>query len=161
MGEARSQNERLECALSSAVERWSPKPNVVGSIPTGREFQIFLLAKMSEINLVNRSITLKELKDIASLGFGDMVKAVVDVEKRIMAIGGSMHADEEKFLLEQGASQDDLWGINIYPDSQEENRIEFDSMINVRPRQNNRSRGVESIELQKKIIEIVDLLIKE
>jgi len=116
---------------------------------------------MSEINLVNRSITLKELKDIASLGFGDMVKAVVDVEKRIMAIGGSMHADEEKFLLEQGASQDDLWGINIYPDSQEENRIEFDSMINVRPRQNNRSRGVESIELQKKIIEIVDLLIKE
>ncbi|OGI20861.1 MAG: hypothetical protein A3B68_08700 [Candidatus Melainabacteria bacterium RIFCSPHIGHO2_02_FULL_34_12] len=113
------------------------------------------------MNLVNRSITLKELKDIASLGFGDMVKAVVDVEKRIMAIGGSMHADEEKFLLEQGASQDDLWGINIYPDSQEENRIEFDSMINVRPRQNNRSRGVESIELQKKIIEIVDLLIKE
>ena len=116
---------------------------------------------MSEIVLVNKLITLKELKDTASLKFGDLVKAVVDVEKRIMAIGASMHADEEKFLLELGSLQDDLWGINIYPDSLKESRIEFDSMINLRPRQNNRTRGIEDIKLQNKIIELVNTLIKE
>ena len=78
-----------------------------------------------------------------------------------MAIGASMHADEEKFLLELGSLQDDLWGINIYPDSLKESRIEFDSMINLRPRQNNRTRGIEDIQLQSKIIELVNTLIKE
>ena len=116
---------------------------------------------MSEITLVSNPITLKELKDTASLRFGDLVKAVVDVEKRIMAIGASMHADEERFLLELGSLQDDLWGINIYPDSLKESRIEFDSMINLRPRQNNRSRGIEDVKLQEKIIEVVSSLIKE
>lgn len=116
---------------------------------------------MSEIILVDKPITLKELKDISSLRFGDMVKAVVDVEKRIMAIGASMHADEEKFLLEMESLQDDLWGINIYPDSPKESWIEFDSMINIRSRQNNRTRGVEDLQLQEKIIEIVTALIQE
>ena len=116
---------------------------------------------MSEIILVDKLITIKELKDTASLRFGDMVKAVVDVSKEIMAIGASMHADEENFLLELGSLQDDLWGINIYPDSLKESRIEFDSMINLRPRQNNRTRGIEDIQLQSKIIEIVNILIKE
>ena len=116
---------------------------------------------MSEIILIEKPIPLKELKDIAFLRFGDLIKAVVDVEKRIMAIGASMHADEEKFLLELGSLQDDLWGINIYPDSPKESRIEFDSMINLRPRQNNRTRGVEDLQLQSKIIEIVNILIKE
>ena len=116
---------------------------------------------MPEIVLVNKPITLKELKDTASLRFGDLVKAVVDVKKRIMAIGASMHADEEEFLLELGSLQDDLWGINIYPDSPKENRIEFDSMINLRPRQNNCTRGIEDIQLQSKIIELVNTLVKE
>ena len=117
--------------------------------------------QMSEIVLIEKPVPLKELKDIASLRFGDLVKVVIDVEKKIMAIGASMHADEEKFLLELGSLQDDLWGINIYPDSLKESRIEFDSMINLRPRQNNRTRGVEDIQLQSKIIEIVNILIKE
>ena len=117
---------------------------------------------MPEITLVNKPITLKELKNIASLRYGDMVKAVVDISKGVMAIGASMHSDEEKFLLELESLQDDLWGINIYPDSPKENRIEFDSMINIRPRQNNRTRGIEDIQLQSKIIEIVNgLIIKE
>jgi len=120
-----------------------------------------MLIKMSEIILIDKPITIKELKDIASLRFGDMVKAVVDINKRIMAIGASMHADEEEFLLEMESLQDDLWGINIYPDSPKESWIEFDSMINLRPRQNNRIRGIEDIQLQNKITNIVNDLIKE
>ena len=109
--------------------------------------------------LVEKPIKIHDLKEIASKRFGDLVKAVVDIKKRIMAIGGEMHADEEALLIEHGSTQDDLWGINIYPGLSRENWIEFDSMINIRPRQNNRSRNVEDKKIQEEIIKIVDLLI--
>lgn len=111
------------------------------------------------MKLVNSTITLKELENM--LGTMGLVKAVVDIEKRIMVIDAELHADEEKKLLELGSSQDNLWGINLYPGVEGDDFIEFDSMINVRPRLNNRSRSVENRELQKKIIEIVNSLIKQ
>ncbi|MBI5135344.1 hypothetical protein HZA86_03890 [Candidatus Uhrbacteria bacterium] len=91
---------------------------------------------------------------------GDLVKAVVDIEKGIMAIGGELHADEEALLLEHGSRQKDLWGINLYPDKTGDDFIEFDSMINIRPSQNNRSRGVEDPEIQRKVIRVVDALVQ-
>ena len=116
---------------------------------------------MDEIILVKEPIKLGTLKSIASEIGSDLVKAVVDIKLNIMAIGGEMHADEEKFLLEEDSVQSDLWGINIYPNRERDTWIEFDSMINLRPRLNNRSRGVDNLEIQKKIIEIVNNLIKE
>ncbi|MDD5659872.1 MAG: DUF5674 family protein, partial [Actinomycetota bacterium] len=56
--------------------------------------------------------------------FGNLVKAVVDVEKESMAIDGELHADEEVLLLENGSDQNDLWGINIYPDLPFDERVE-------------------------------------
>lgn len=111
------------------------------------------------IRIIKDPIFKKELADIAKNQFGDFVKAVVDIEKEIMTIGGELHADEEALLLEQGSRQENLWGINIYPNNPEENRIEFDSMINVRPAQENRSRGVESLDVQRKIRGIISKLI--
>ncbi len=72
-----------------------------------------------------------------------------------------MHADEETFLINDGSAQQNLWGINIYPGQQGDSRIEFDSMINIRPYLGNCSRGVENPDVQKKIISIVAQLIKE
>jgi len=112
-----------------------------------------------EIRIIKDTISKKELTDIAENQFGDLVKAVVDVKKEIIAIGGELHADEESLLLQNGSRQENLWGINIYPNNPEENRIEFDSMINVRPSQNNKSRGVESLDIQRKIRDIVNRLI--
>ena len=104
---------------------------------------------------------LSELHQMSENGFGNLVKAVVDIEKGVMAIDAELHADQEALLLEQGSAQKDLWGINIYPDLPDEQRIEFDSMINLRPSFGNRSRAVDSPEIQKKIIEIVNRLIKQ
>jgi hypothetical protein len=73
--------------------------------------------------------------------------------------GGELHADEEALLLEQGSGQVDLWGINIYPDRVGTDRIEFDSMINVRPSQGNRSRSVEDPALRQQIVNVVTRLI--
>ena len=116
---------------------------------------------MDEIILVKEHITLEALKNIANKNDSDLVKAVVDIKLQIFAIGGYMHADEEKLLLEEGSIQDNLWGINIYPAKDRNNWIEFDSMINLRSRQNNRSREVEDPAIQKKIIDIINFLIKQ
>lgn len=115
---------------------------------------------MDWIKIIEKPITLPELRDIAKQLFGDMAKAVVDLDKKIMAVGGELHADEEAVLLDAGSKQADLWGINIYVERPRESWIEFDSMINLRPSQGNRSRTVESPEIQKQITEIVNELIK-
>lgn len=84
---------------------------------------------------------------------GPMIKAVVDVKRRIMGIDAQLHADIEQFLLASGSKQEDLWGVNLYPE--DEDFIEFDSMINIRPQQGNRSRSVEDPEMQESIREVV------
>lgn len=114
---------------------------------------------MSEIRIITKTITLSELKKVAAERFGDMVKVVVDLERGIMAAGAEMHADEEAMLLEDGSKQVNLWGINIYPKMSWPEMIEFDSMINIRPNQGNRSRSVEDETVRNKILEIVRAII--
>lgn len=97
---------------------------------------------------------------MASAIFENMVKAVVDVERELIALDGELHSDLEALLLQDGSKQKDLWGINLYPDMQGDEFIEFDSMINMRPSQGNRSRSVGSEETRKKINEIVSKKIK-
>ena len=113
------------------------------------------------IHMVREPITLDEVRNLAREQFGEMVKAVVDVAQGIMAIGGELHADEEALLLDQGSLQADLWGINLYPDAAKAGRVEFDSMINVRPAQGNRSRSVEDAVRRERILEIVTRLVRE
>lgn len=105
-------------------------------------------------------ISIKLLDSLTKKMFGNLVKAVVDIKKEIMVIDAEMHADEEKFLLERECEQQNLWGINLYPEFfGQDNFVEFDSIINLRPWQNNQSREVESEEIRKKIREIVDKLV--
>ncbi len=112
------------------------------------------------MEIVRGQIGLHRVKESAEQTFGDLVKAVVDVERRIMAIGAELHSDEEAALLDLGSRQQDLWGINLYPaDHGTEGWIEFDSMINVRPSQGNRSRSIEDRTLRQRIVAIVETLV--
>jgi hypothetical protein len=115
---------------------------------------------MSPLEPIFRPITRERLKALAEAGFGDMIKAVVDCRRRVMVVGGELHADEEQWLLDEGSTQQDLWGINLYPADSSEDWIEFDSMINVRPAQGNPSRGVENDATQAIIRSIVQELIQ-
>jgi hypothetical protein len=110
--------------------------------------------------IVEAPISLGDLKVMAESRFGNLVKAVVDVELKAMALDGELHSDEEALLLESGSRQENLWGINIYPELEGPDRIEFDSVINIRPSQGNRSRGVDSRTIREKIIHIVNGLVK-
>jgi len=109
------------------------------------------------LQLVETTITLAELSILAQERFGDLAKAVVDIEHGSMAVGCELHVDAEQLLLEKGSRQQNLWGINLYPDAFEdpERFVEFDSMINLHPGQGNRSRGVEDPNIREKILEIV------
>jgi len=101
-------------------------------------------------------ITLSELKEMAENSFGDMVKADVDVAQGIVVIDAEYHADIEQFMLDNGSRQEDLWGINLYPDQFGlSDFIEYDSMINLKPRQGNKSRYVEDAEIRNRIFKIV------
>jgi hypothetical protein len=111
------------------------------------------------IEIVRAPVTLAHLRTLAAQQFGDFVKAVVDVQLAVMAIGGELHADEEALLLEHGSRHADLWGINLYPDLPAAELVEFDSMINLRPAQGNRSRGVDDPGRQEAIRRVVDTLI--
>lgn len=113
------------------------------------------------IQVIKSPIKRIDLQTIAEQMFSDMVKAVVDIENKIMAIGGELHSDEERLLLQEGGAQRNLWGINLFPQLEGEAMIEFDSMINVRPSQGNRSRSVEDPEIRRRIVQTVLTLIVE
>jgi hypothetical protein len=113
---------------------------------------------MKQVN----KISLSELKEMAEKMFGDIVKADVDVVKNTIVVDAELHADIEAFMLESGSRQEDLWGISLHPDKfGTDGFVEFDSMINIRPRQNNRSRYVEDAAVRQKIIEIVNGVVNE
>lgn len=110
--------------------------------------------------LIDKPITLKKLTEIANERFIDMTKAVVDIDKNIMVLDADLHADQEAFLLKNGSKQISLWGINLYPELYgTTDFVEFDSMINLRPSQNNRTRGVENLDIQNQILSLVEKLI--
>ena len=112
------------------------------------------------MQVVRTPISLAQVRSIAEDTFGDLVKAVVDVEQGVMAVGGGMHAYEEAALLDLGSRQVDLWGINLYPAQYgTADWIEFDSMINLRPGQGNRTRTVEGAVLRDRIARVVARLV--
>ena len=128
--------------------------DLIPGSPTGDILYIGLM------RIITESITEDDLREMARQGFGDMVKAVVDIDRGILALGAELHADEEAALLESGSEQDNLWGINLYPETiSGPEFIEFDSMINIRPSRGNQTRGVDDRAVREQITKIVARLI--
>jgi hypothetical protein len=115
---------------------------------------------MFETKVLKHPIKMAEIKKMATEGFGDMVKAVVDVERGVVALGAELHVDAETILIgKEGSAREHTWGINIYPAKEGSEFIEFDSMVNIKPAFGNRSRDVENPVVREKIIEAVKKLI--
>lgn len=109
------------------------------------------------VEIITSPTTLDHLKQTANRTFGDLglVKAVVDIERSMMAIGGGLHVDEQAALLNEGSRQHALWGINLYPDQfGTPEWLEFDSTVNLRP-PGNRSRDVQDPTTRTLIIAVV------
>ncbi len=105
-------------------------------------------------------ISVPALAEMSKKMFGNVVKAVVDIEREILAIDADLHADLELLLSENGSKRANVWGINLYPEFFGIDKfIEFDSMINIKPQHGNRSWGVDDEKLKEKILEIIKNLI--
>jgi len=108
-----------------------------------------------KMQLVDR-IMVSELQAMSEKMSEPLVKAVVDISDQLLVVDAEMHVDQEHFLLERGSKQSDLWGINLWPGQYgTDGFVEFDSMINIRPWQNNRSRSVDDQKLRARITAIV------
>ncbi len=114
---------------------------------------------LTSITIIRTSVTRDVIQRVAKQTFGDFAKAVVDLGRNVMAIGGELHADCEEVLLADGSDQKNLWGINLYPAQEGDDWLQFDSMINIRPSQGNRSRNVEDAATQEKIRSVVTGLV--
>ena|SRR3989344_3142638 len=109
-----------------------------------------------------KKVSIKELRQMAEKMYGSIVKADVDISRKIMVVDMEMHVDGEAYLLENGSKQEDLWGINFKPDRfGTDGFVEFDSMINIRPSQNNPSRSVLDEGIKRQILEVVSEVVYE
>ena len=109
-----------------------------------------------DIRIISKPITRAEAKEIANEFYVDMVKGVADIERELIALGGEWHIDVNNTLIEDGSKQSALWGFNFYPD---ENRIQYTSLINIRPSQNNRAIEIQDESLRKQIEKVIQKLI--
>ena len=112
------------------------------------------------MQILTEKISREQLKDLAANTFVDMIKCVADVNRGLLAVDAELHADLESMLLEQGSEQEFLWGFNLYPDETGDDFIEFDSLINIRAWQGNRSRDVEDENVRKQIKELVSKFVE-
>jgi hypothetical protein len=108
----------------------------------------------------DKKITKKELEELAKEFYVEMVKGVADIKRNIIVLGGEWHMDSNQVLVDDGSVQEDLWGFNIYVDKPKEKRLEYNSLINIRPKQRNRSMEVENEEIRNKIFEIINNLVE-
>ncbi len=96
-----------------------------------------------DIVITDRRLDRAELARLVQDRFGSMVKFVADIRRQVMAVGGELHADGERLLLEHGSAQDDLWGANYYPGRGAADCVQFTALMNVRPARGNRSMEIE------------------
>ena len=102
------------------------------------------------IHIIREQTTKEQLQEMMEM-LETYVKLAVDIELGILAGGGAMHADCEAVLLEDGSQQEFIWGADWNPESQE---VTFESLINIRPRQNNRSLELQDPELRKRVEQV-------
>ena len=103
------------------------------------------------LHLLRQAPTRDQLQEMLEAQ-GSYVKLAVDVAQGIVVGGGEYHADCEEVLLEQGSRQEDIWGADWYPDRR---TVTFGALINIRPRQDNRSMEVQDPARRARIEQVV------
>ena len=113
-----------------------------------------------DIRIVKDKISKSELEELAKEFYVEMVKGVADIEREIIALGGEWHMDSNQVLIEDGSKQSDVWGFNVYINKPKKEMLEYNSLINIRPKLGNISMEIESEEIRNKIFEIVNNFIE-
>lgn len=113
-----------------------------------------------EVKIIKNKISQGELMKIAQEGYVSLVKAVVDIERKIVALGGEWHSEGQEELIKNGSSSKGTWGVNIFMGKPKETRIEFVALMNLKPFYGHRSMEITDELLKQKIQKIIDQLIE-
>ena len=112
--------------------------------------------KSMEIQILSEKMNMDEVKELAKHWYGMMIKGCVDVETGRVAIGGDYHMESCELLCQNGSQPNNVWGFNIRFEEDPKGVLEFDSLVNIKPALENRSRALENAE----IIAKAELMIK-
>ncbi len=113
-----------------------------------------------EIKIIKSKISSDALKQLAQDGYGDMIKGVADIKRKVIALGGELHADAEAVLLGDGSASNDLWGFNFYPFKSKDDCVEFTALINIKPALGSRSMEVKDVKIQNQIQSVIRLFVE-
>lgn len=103
------------------------------------------------VRVIRTKASAEEIGEMAQ-ALQTYIKLAVDIRRRVIAGGGALHADCEAALLEDGSQQVDVWGADWIPTSRE---VQFESLINIRPKQGNRKMTIEDAGIRSMVEQIV------
>ncbi len=109
----------------------------------------------TRIKILDSKITIEEVKQLADMWYGTMIKGAVDIEGARVALGGDYHIEDSELLTDTGSKFEDVWGFNIRFEENPDGVLEFDSMVNIKPNLGNRSRNIGNEEIVKKATTII------
>jgi len=110
---------------------------------------------MTHMKILDQPVRLSDLKPLMAKMFGNLVKGAVDIERRVVALDAELHSDLAEALVADGSHGNNIWGFDVYPEVAGADWLEFDSMINLKPQLNNRSRGIEDLTLRAKAEQVI------
>ena len=116
----------------------------------------FVILRLIMVHLITAKVDRKKILEMLEF-LDDYIKVAVDINEGVLAGGGIMHADCETILLQNGSKQENIWGADWHPQAK---RVEFQSLINIRPRQNNRSMEIQDQKIRQKLEGIVRSLLE-
>jgi hypothetical protein len=109
------------------------------------------------IHFIKEKASSEQITDMLQ-AFEEFIKLAVDIEQEILAGGGSMHADCEEVLLQAGSAQENIWGADWTPAKRQ---VDFDSLINIRPQQNNPSMTILDESIRNQVERITRKLLEQ
>ena len=112
-----------------------------------------------EPKIITEKISPAELAAATKNNYGTMVKVDVDIERGILTIGGEWHSEGDQMLHANGSHRNNVWGVNLYPWNSPEKRIEYVSLINIKPSVGHTTMQIKDMALQQKFRVIIEKLL--
>jgi hypothetical protein len=125
--------------------------------PTRYAAKVMRLCEVMMIHIIRERATSQQIQEMLQ-DLDTYIKLAVDIDREMLAGGGTLHADCEAVLLEDGSQQATIWGADWNPTSQQ---VIFESLINIRPRQDNRSMEILDPEIRERVAQITIRLLGE
>jgi len=108
------------------------------------------------IHLIRSRATADQIEEMLQ-SLGVFIKLAVDIRRRVLSGGGALHADCEAVLLNDGSRQEDIWGADWHPLTKQ---VTYEALINIRPRQNNRSIEILDPRIREQVKQITEELLE-